>query len=158
MILVAIGSNLSGPWGSPRQTVERAIHALNQFPLHLLAQSSLLHTKAYGLENQPDFVNAVVQIETALAPHVLLRKLHMIEREAGRKRGRRWGPRTLDLDLIDYHGLKRTQRGHVQKALVLPHPGLPLRDFVLKPIAEIAPRWRHATNHKTASALLARLH
>jgi 2-amino-4-hydroxy-6-hydroxymethyldihydropteridine diphosphokinase len=154
MIIVALGSNLDGPWGTPRQTVERAIIALNQFPLGVVARSKLIITSPFGKKNQPSFVNAVALIETALSPSTLLRKLHMIERAAGRQRRTRWGPRTLDLDLIDYHGLVRSDPSMQLKQLVLPHPGAAIRDFVLQPIAEIAPRWRHPQLHKNAVQLL----
>ncbi len=154
MILVALGSNISGPWGDPREAVTRAMGELNEFPLRLKRASPLLSTKAFGVENQPDFINAVALIETALSPEALLRKLHMIERSAGRKRGRRWSPRTLDLDLLDYHGLQREQQGTVQKALVLPHPGIAERTFVLQPLQNVAPHWRHSTSRKSAATML----
>jgi 2-amino-4-hydroxy-6-hydroxymethyldihydropteridine diphosphokinase len=154
MIIVALGSNLDGPWGTPSQTVEQALRALNQFPLRLVSRSKLIITEPFGRKNQPDFVNAAALVETALSPNTLLRKLHMIEREAGRQRLTRWGPRTLDLDLIDYHGLIRSDPSMQLKQLVLPHPGIAMRDFVLQPIAEMAPRWRHPKLHKTAAQLL----
>ena len=153
MILVALGSNIAGPWGNPHETVLHALRELNHFPLRLRRASNVLSTKPFGVTNQPDFVNAVAVIETALSPHVLMRKLHMIERAAGRKRGRRWGPRTLDIDLLDYHGLHSAQKGLVQKALVLPHPGIPKRHFVLQPIQEVAPEWKHPTLKKTAAEM-----
>jgi 7,8-dihydro-6-hydroxymethylpterin-pyrophosphokinase len=77
-----------------------------------------------------------------------MRRLHALEQAAGRRRRERWGPRTLDLDLLDYHGLLR--RHHLR----LPHPGIAERDFVLVPIAEIAPRWRHPLSRKSAAAML----
>jgi 2-amino-4-hydroxy-6-hydroxymethyldihydropteridine diphosphokinase len=157
MILVALGSNQSGPWGNPEQTVKRALAELNTGPVKMKRASTLIQTAPFGVLNQPNFVNAVALIETALSPHTLLRRLHMIERQAGRKRGRRWGPRTLDLDLLDYHGLQMKQKGQVQKTLVLPHPGIAERFFVLEPIAEIAPRWKHSVNHKTAASMIQKL-
>lgn len=157
MILVALGSNQSGPWGNPEQTVKRALVELNSGPVKLKRASSLIQTAPFGMINQPNFVNGVALIETALSPHTLLRCLHMIERQAGRKRGRRWGPRTLDLDLIDYNGQKIKQKGHVKKALILPHPGIADRLFVLEPIAEIAPHWKHPVNHKTAVSMIQKL-
>ncbi len=150
MILVALGSNIAGPWGSPRETVLQAQQELNHFPLRLRQASNLFITRPFGLLNQPDFVNAVAAIETALSPAALLRKLQWIERVAGRKRGRKWGPRTLDLDLLDYHGQLYHQKGLVQKALVLPHPGIVHRLFVLQPLREVAPEWRHPILHRTA--------
>jgi 2-amino-4-hydroxy-6-hydroxymethyldihydropteridine diphosphokinase len=157
MILVALGSNQSGPWGNPEQTVKRALAELNNGPIKVKRASTLIQTVPFGVLNQPNFVNAVALIETALSPHTLLRRLHMIERQAGRKRGRRWGPRTLDLDLLDYHGLQMKQKSEVQKALVLPHPGIAERVFVLEPIAELAPRWKHPVNHKTAASMIRKL-
>ncbi len=157
MILVALGSNQSGPWGTPEEIVRRALLELNSGPTKLKAASSLIQTAPFGVTNQPNFVNAVAHIETALSPYTLLRRLHMIERQGGRRRGRRWGPRTLDLDLIDYNGQQITQKGLLQKALVLPHPGIAMRLFVLEPIAEIAPRWKHPVNHKTAVSMIQKL-
>jgi len=157
MIIVALGSNVTGPWGTPHETVTRALKELDTFPLRLVEASRLLATKPFGVLNQPDFVNAVARLDTALAPASLMHKLHMIERAAGRRRGRRWGPRTLDLDLIDYHGLERSGSPNALKVLRLPHPGIAERDFVLEPLTEVAPRWRHPLNHLTARDMLRRL-
>ena len=157
MILVALGSNQNGPWGTPERTLRRALLELNLGPIKLKIASRLIETAPFGVINQGNFVNAVACIETALPPHALLRRLHMIERDAGRKRGRRWGPRTLDLDLIDYNGQQIIQKGLVQKALILPHPGIAKRLFVLEPIAEIAPNWKHPVNHKTALSMIQKL-
>jgi 2-amino-4-hydroxy-6-hydroxymethyldihydropteridine diphosphokinase len=151
MILIGIGSNVSGPWGPPAATVERALTALDEAPLRLLKASRAIVTAPYGRTDQPDFVNAVAEIATGLEPSALLAHLHAIERRAGRRRTLRWGPRTLDLDLLDYHGLVNTD------IPVLPHPGIPERSFVLAPIAEIAPHWRHPVLDETAATLLARI-
>ena len=153
MILVGLGSNMDGPWGTPRATVERALAALDRDGMRLEAVSRLLVSSPFGRINQPPFVNAVVRIATHLPPAALMRRLHAIERAAGRRRGIRWGPRTLDLDLIDYHGL----RSPVGARLKLPHPGIAERQFVLGPIAEIAPSWKHPTTHLTAAMMLRRL-
>jgi 2-amino-4-hydroxy-6-hydroxymethyldihydropteridine diphosphokinase len=158
MILVALGSNINGPWGSPRQAVERALVELNHWPLSLVKGSTLIETAPFGNKNQPNFVNALAVIDTALPAESLLRRLHMIERAAGRRRAKRWGPRTLDLDIIDYHGLVKAQRGQHQKALVLPHPGIAERSFVLAPIMQIAPHWRHPLTHKTAKVMIQKLY
>ncbi len=157
MILIALGSNQIGPWGTPEQTIRRAITALNTWPTELESVSSFIKTPAFGVTNQPDFINAVAIIKTALSPQALMRRLHMIEKSAGRKRGTRWGPRTLDLDLLDYNGRRIKQSGVVQKALTLPHPGISQRNFVLKPISQIAPRWKHPVNHQSAMAMIQKL-
>jgi 2-amino-4-hydroxy-6-hydroxymethyldihydropteridine diphosphokinase len=152
MILIALGSNISGPWGTPQQSVQRALQALNGDGLKLIEASRLLLTAPFGKPNQPPFVNAVAHIETHLSPLALLQKLHAIEKEAGRRRKTRWGPRTLDLDIIDYHGLVRSTG-----KLVLPHPGIAERIFVLKPISELSVKWRHPISHLSAKGMLRKL-
>jgi 2-amino-4-hydroxy-6-hydroxymethyldihydropteridine diphosphokinase len=132
--IVALGGNV----GDVRSTFRAAISdicALAQATL--LARSSDYTTPPWGEEQQPPFINACIEIETALAPDPLLSVLQEVERKFGRDRSRerRWGPRTLDLDLIAYDDLAlKTQ------ALTLPHPRLFERAFVLVPLAEIAPR------------------
>lgn len=153
MILVALGSNRSGPWGNPEQTVQRALAALNRGGLRLKRASPLLRTSPFGVTSQPPFVNAVAEIATGLSPERLLARLHHIERMAGRRRTLRWGPRTLDLDLLDYHGEVRS----APHRPVLPHPGIAGRIFVLKPLLAIAPRWRHPVTRRTACQMLRRL-
>lgn len=158
MILIALGSNQSGPWGNSEETVMRAMSELNTGPIKLNAASSLIVTEPFGIINQPKFVNAAIKIQTALSPTALLARLHMIERKAGRRRGRRWGPRTLDLDIIDYNGQIKKQKSLVQKALILPHPGVAKRLFVLRPLNEIAPNWRHPLTHQTAASMIQKLY
>jgi len=126
---------------------------LNTGGLRLKRASRLLLSAPFGRTDQPAFVNAVAEIGTGLPPQELLAKLHRIERMAGRRRTLRWGPRTLDLDLIDYHG----RVSNPPRRPVLPHPGIASRIFVLAPIAEIAPRWRHPVTRLTAATMLRRL-
>ena len=157
MILVALGSNLIGPWGSPEKTVITALQTLDRFPIALVAASRPLITKPFGKTNQPHFVNAVAIIKTALSPEALLNRLQAIESLAGRKRRERWGPRTLDLDIIDYNGRITKSKGQGRAGLTLPHPGIALRYFVLAPILTIAPLWKHPVNHLTAAAMIQKL-
>lgn len=126
---VALGSNL----GDPVAQVLRAFDELATLPqTRLVARSRLWHTRAVG-PPQPDYVNAAARLETNLAPHVLFGHLLAIEAKHGRVRGERWGPRTLDLDLLLYDGLVLDT-----PELTLPHPHLAQRAFVLKPLAEVA--------------------
>ncbi|MEO5596203.1 MAG: 2-amino-4-hydroxy-6-hydroxymethyldihydropteridine diphosphokinase [Lysobacteraceae bacterium] len=127
---------MGGNLGDMSATLESAFAALTQLPnSRLLRRSSLYRTPAWGPIAQPDFLNAVALIETELVPDALLAHLLGIERSHGRERGdARWGPRTLDLDLL-VHG------DHVvdHDGLKLPHPHLHERAFVLVPAAEVAP-------------------
>src|SRR5688572_9315486 len=107
MIIIALGSNIDSPWGSPAATVRRALDFLGREGCRLVNSSSLVETLPLGRTDQPNFVNAVAQVETLMGPEALLDRLHAIEVLAGRRRGEKWGPRVLDLDLIDYDGLIR---------------------------------------------------
>lgn len=152
MILIALGSNSNGPWGTPREAVSEALRRLDGDGLRLKNASRLLVTAPFGVTDQPDFVNAVAEVETGLPPADLLAHLHAIERQAGRERLLKWGPRTLDLDLLDHDGLV-----NLSPPPVLPHPGIAERIFVLAPIAEIAPHWRHPETGLTAAEMLEKL-
>lgn len=157
MILIGLGSNMTGPWGSPRDCVGRALAALDKQPLKLCKASTLIETTPFGRQDQPSYINAVARIETRLRALHLLQVLRDIERSAGRERRERWGERTLDLDILDYNGVI-VEDGVEQSTdaeLVLPHPAIAEREFVLAPIAEIAPRWKHPVTGLTAKAMLA---
>jgi 2-amino-4-hydroxy-6-hydroxymethyldihydropteridine diphosphokinase len=128
---VALGSNLD----DPRAQVERGFDELKGLPQTTLrARSRLYRTPPWGMPDQPDFVNAVARLETALPPRALLDALLGIEIRAGRVRGMRNGPRILDLDLLLYGDRIIDQPG-----LVVPHPRLHERAFVLRPLADVAP-------------------
>lgn len=129
---VGIGSNLN----DPLMQVQAGIEALAGLPgTRLKRRSSLFRSAPLGVTEQADFVNAVCQLATDLDPHELLRRLLAIEAQYGRVREReKWGPRTLDLDLLLYDDLTL-----VTPTLVLPHPRLHERAFVLYPLAEIDP-------------------
>lgn len=131
--LIALGGNV----GDVRATFAEAIGAIcERADGRLVARSSDYSTPPWGDERQPVFVNACIEIETALDPYALLETLHDVERDHGRNRlqERRWGPRTLDLDLLAYDDLTIDAPG-----LTLPHPRLFERSFVLVPLSEIAP-------------------
>ena len=98
MILIGLGSNVAGPWGTPRQTLERAIASFSRPPLALERASAIIQSEPWGKKDQPVYANAVARIRTRLQPLELLAHLRQIEVEAGRQRRERWGERTLDLD------------------------------------------------------------
>jgi 2-amino-4-hydroxy-6-hydroxymethyldihydropteridine diphosphokinase len=154
MIIIALGSNISGPWGTPRETLQRALEELPRQNIRIRTVSTFLETAPMGPQDQPNFVNAAAVVETKLLAPDLMQLLHAVERHAGRERLKRWGPRTLDLDLIDYNSEIRSADG---PAPTLPHPGIAERDFVLKPIAEIAPEWKHPVTHLSAALMLRQL-
>lgn len=128
---IALGSNLDDPCAQVRRGFE-ALAALPQS--RLLARSRLYRTPPWGVTDQPDFINAAARLETSLPPHELLDALLMIEARTGRVRGVRNGPRVLDLDLLLYGDRQIDEPG-----LVVPHPHLHERAFVLLPLADIAP-------------------
>jgi 2-amino-4-hydroxy-6-hydroxymethyldihydropteridine diphosphokinase len=128
---IGLGSNLD----NPASQIQKAFGELTRLPSsHLLAHSSLYRSAPLGEVDQPDFVNAVALIETALAPHDLLKALLEIEHHHGRVREYLNAPRTLDLDMLMYDGLQWNER-----CLTLPHPRMHQRAFVLQPLLEIAP-------------------
>ncbi|MGC3874801.1 2-amino-4-hydroxy-6-hydroxymethyldihydropteridine diphosphokinase [Halomonas sp. GXIMD04776] len=128
---IGLGSNLDGP----RQRVEQAIIALDRLPVTgLLAASACYASKPVGPQDQPDFINAVAWVSTRLSPLALLDQLQALEQQHRRRRLRRWGPRTLDMDLLLFDDLSLDL-----PRLKIPHPAMHERAFVLFPLAEIAP-------------------
>jgi 2-amino-4-hydroxy-6-hydroxymethyldihydropteridine diphosphokinase len=159
-VLVALGANCPGPWGTPAQTIAHALGKIERANVAVRAVSPLYETRAVGNARQPVYVNAVALLDTTLSSETLLRVLKQIEREAGRRGGRPWGPRTLDIDIVDYKGLVRhwhDGRGDFARAgtrpLVLPHPLAHERPFVLRPLMDIAPGWRHPVLKRSAREL-----
>ena len=128
---IALGSNLA----NPAQQVLLAVAAIAQLPANILiARSSLYLTTPVGYADQPDFINAVIKIQTTLNPHQLLTELLNIEQQFGRERTFRNAPRVIDLDLLLYNQQQQHDAG-----LSLPHPRMHERAFVLAPLTEIAP-------------------
>jgi 2-amino-4-hydroxy-6-hydroxymethyldihydropteridine diphosphokinase len=136
LYVIAIGSNRShGRHGRPPQVVEAAIARLDR-DFGLFDASPILLNKAIGGAGR-DFANSVALVESDLDPPQMLKALKAIEREFGRRRGRRWGTRVLDLDIIDWSGGRWRSR-----SLNVPHPAAANRDFVIVPLAAIAPGWQ----------------
>ncbi len=151
MILIALGANMPGSAGSPAAALSAALERLEERGIKILIVSSFYESPAWPDPAEPAFINAVAAIKTALAPIALLALLHNVEAEFGRRRSLPNAPRTLDLDLLDYEGLV------MDDGVTLPHPRMTVRGFVLIPLAEIAPGWRHPVTGLAAAQLLAGL-
>ncbi|MCI8800629.1 MAG: 2-amino-4-hydroxy-6-hydroxymethyldihydropteridine diphosphokinase [Lachnospiraceae bacterium] len=146
---IALGSNM----GDREAYLSGALKALKEHPQIVLKRvSDCIVTEPYGGVKQEDFLNSVAEIETLLNPEQLLEALHEIENAAGRERTLRWGPRTLDLDILFYDRLLMDRED-----LVIPHPDLENRRFVLEPMTAIAPYFRHPATGKAMRELLQEL-
>lgn len=149
MIYIALGANIPSPVGPPEATLRRALEACPARGIRVVAVSPFYRSPAWPNADQPVFVNAVAEVRTKLMPGALMRELLAIEKAFGRVRKTKWEARSLDLDLIDYGGLV-TDAEH----LMLPHPWMHERAFVLRPLADVAPGWRHPDTGLGVSRLL----
>jgi 2-amino-4-hydroxy-6-hydroxymethyldihydropteridine diphosphokinase len=171
--VIALGANIPPEGGSLAEALEGAIQLVgNTIGIEILRRSRWYRTPAFPPGSGPDFLNGAALLETALAPEALLAALHQAESEMGRIRSARWAPRTCDLDLIamedsvlpDRATLERWMALDLGKAqslspprLVLPHPRMQERGFVLAPLSEIVPDWRHPVTGLTVPQMLAAL-
>lgn len=148
-VYLALGSNM----GDKEDYINGAIHALKEHPqIKVNKISDMIVTKPYGGVKQDDFLNGALEAETLLSPEELLEACHDIEDAANRRRTIHWGPRTLDIDILFYDKLI-----FESDTLVIPHPDLENRDFVLKPMNMLAPNFRHPVLKKTMAQLLQEL-
>ena len=167
--LICFGGNENSIFGNPKETIQKSMILASRLSSEAVKTSPLYATPAFPAGVGPDFVNAAMAIVTELAPVALLTELHRIEAEAGRQRTRRWGQRTLDLDLIGVGDLvcpdadlqKRwrelppaAQEVETPDQLILPHPRVQGRSFALVPLADVAPDWRHPLLRVTIREML----
>ena len=142
---LGLGANL----GNREENIKNAIYRLSSDPdIQIITRSSLIETKPYGNIDQPDFINSVIEIDTDLTAEKLLSKCLSVENELGRKRNKKWGPRTIDIDILFYGKtfIKFEQ-------LTVPHPDLHNREFVLYSLNEICPDFIHPVLNKSIKEL-----
>ncbi len=164
--LIALGANLDGASGGPSDTLRAALRALEETQgCRITAVSRFFQSPAYPPGAGPDYVNAVAALECGLSKEGLLARLHEIEDSHGRHRKTRWGARTLDLDLLAFGRVvapsevtwrqwreldRDQQRVRAPEELILPHPRIEDRAFVIVPLVEIAPDWQHPVTGQSA--------
>ena len=148
IVYIGIGSNI----GNRSENCLEAVRLLGQHGVTVRNQSSLIETEPWGVVDQSRFINMAAEVETDAAPEQLLVVLKKIEKEIGRSNSIRWGPRVIDLDILFYDDLILDTVG-----LTIPHPRLHERDFVLVPLAEIAPKKIHPRLNRTVHELYSAL-
>ncbi len=171
-ILIAIGSNLSNDLQESYDLVSDAIKTFNSETIKDIKISKFYETPAFPPGSGPNFINCVISGDTSLLPKELLNQLHLIEEDFGRTRIKRWDQRTLDIDLIDFDNIifpnntyvnewlnmpLDMQKVKIPEQLILPHPRIQDRPFVLIPLIDVAPHWKHPLLNETPQEMLNKL-
>ena len=156
MIYLAIGSNLSSKHGDRFKNITLAIDYIEENNIKILKKSSFYETPSYPDKKNPKFINVVIIVETKLSPKDLMLLLINIEKKFDRKRNKKNEPRTCDIDIIDYNKqiLKISDN---QIDLILPHEKTTHRNFVLYPLSEISPNWKHPVSNAKVNSLIQKL-
>ncbi len=156
-ILIGVGANLPIANNKPRKTCGAALFQLEKKGVQIVKRSSWYYSAPVPKSRQPWYINAVVALKTTLAPEILLDNLLLIEKQFGRCREKKNAARILDLDILSYDNLTKTMYSPARNTLILPHPELMNRAFVLIPIRDIAPNWQHPINKLSVNELIEQL-
>ena len=156
MILLGLGSNLSSSFGDRFQNIDLAVSALEGYGIQLKKKSSYYESLSYPNKKNPKFINIVIEIETHLPPEDLASVLIFIEEYLERKRKKKNDPRTCDIDIIDYNS-KTIDFKYKDLDFTVPHAKLIYRNFILYPLQEILPDWKHPKTKELISVLIENL-
>ena len=156
MIFLGLGSNLPSKYGDRFTNINLAISYLERYGIKVIKKSSFYETPSYPNKEHPKFINVVILVETILPPVDLMSVLIFIEEKLERKRGKKNDPRTCDIDIIDYNSQILNLR-YNNLDLMVPHKELSTRNFVLLPLQEISPTWKHPKTKEIISVLLQKL-
>ena len=156
MIFLGLGSNLPSKYGDRFTNINLAISFLEGYGIKVIKKSSFYETPSYPNNENPKFINAVILVETILPPTDLMSVLIFIEEKLERKRGKKNDPRTCDIDIIDYNSEILNLR-YNNLELTVPHKELTSRNFILFPLQEISPMWKHPKTKEIVSVLLQKL-
>ena len=156
MILLGIGSNLSSSFGDRFKNIDLAVSYLQKYKIKIKKKSNYYESPSYPNKEKPKFINIVVEIETHLLPTDLASVLILIEEKLERKRMRKNDPRTCDIDILDYNN-KILNFKYKNFEFTVPHKKLIYRNFVLIPLQEVLPNWRHPKNKELVNILIKKL-
>ena len=156
MIFLGLGSNLPSKYGDRFANINLAISCLDGYGIKVIQKSSFYETPSYPNNENPKFINVIILVETTLPPVDLMSVLIFIEKKLERKRGKKNDPRTCDIDIIDYNS-QILNLPYNNLNITVPHKELTSRNFILFPLQEISPTWKHPKTKEIVSVLLQKL-